>query len=323
MGREGLYIAQEFRLRFVDKTHITTAPRGITSDASATFRFIFNNGPPSNADSTTTHGSPASPDRPTATSAKGGTLPSRGARGRSRRHGSHPSHHDVVDRPVRAADHDRVWTFVADHERHSHVHALGRRDRRQVRAPARRRDILVCDDLATTPRLSTARTPSKFVQRTLLEHRNGPRDAHVHGRHDGAEHRVIDWGPSGTTSNSSPLLGFSSEAWATFECQLDGVARGSLARAHTPSAIWPTAPTRSRSARSMRRATRDETPAARTFTVDTTAPQTAIDWFLPGTTRNSSPLLGFSSEAGATLNANWTLAPGRDAVPRAASERFG
>ena len=63
----------------------------------------------------------------------------------------------------------------------------------------------------------------------------------------------------------------------------------------TRPARWPTAPTPSRSGRPIRRGNTDPTPASRTFTVDTTPPETTIDSGPSGTTNDPTPTFGFSS----------------------------
>src|SRR3954470_22389012 len=109
-----------------------------------------------------------------------------------------------------------------------------------------------------------------------------------------APQTAIDWGPSGTTSNSSPRLSFSSEAWATFECQLDGGAWKACASPYAVSDLADGAHTFS--VRAVDAAGNvDATRASLTCTVDATAPETTIDTGPSGATRDASPSFEFSS----------------------------
>ena len=91
-------------------------------------------------------------------------------------------------------------------------------------------------------------------------------------------------GPSGATNGDAPSFTFSStEGGSTFECKLDGpgAATGTLSAACTSPQVATrrsrtAAYTFSRPRDRRRRATPTPSPATRTFTVDTTAPDTTI-----------------------------------------------
>ncbi|MDA0182327.1 plastocyanin/azurin family copper-binding protein [Solirubrobacter phytolaccae] len=115
---------------------------------------------------------------------------------------------------------------------------------------------------------------------------------------------TIDTGPSGAAS--SPTFTFSaSESGSTFECQLDGPggATGTFAACTSPRTLSPPADgTYTFRVRAKDAAGNvDATAASRSFTVDTTAPDTAIDSGPSGTVTTASPSFSFSSEAGATF----------------------
>ena len=129
------------------------------------------------------------------------------------------------------------------------------------------------------------------------------RDADVHGRHGRAGHDDHR-GPTGADERRRAVVRVHlTEAGSTFECKLDGrrddrhlrdlhVAAGLRARS-------PTARTRSRSARPTPAGNVDATPATRTFTVDTAAPDTTIDGGPSGTTSVDDAAFTFSlDEAG-------------------------
>ena len=119
----------------------------------------------------------------------------------------------------------------------------------------------------------------------------------------------IDSGPAGggTTADSTPTLGFSAtEGGSTFECRFDG---GSFAGCsgpgaeHTPAALTDGQHTfEVRAVDAVGNA--DASPAGRTFTVDTTAPETTIDSgpAAGSTTGDPASTFGFSSsETGSTF----------------------
>ena len=73
------------------------------------------------------------------------------------------------------------------------------------------------------------------------------------------------------------------------------------ARRRSPPARWPTARTRSRSARSTPPATSTPRPASQTFMVDTTAPNTTLTAGPGAPNNDTTPTFTFTSEAGATF----------------------
>ena len=108
---------------------------------------------------------------------------------------------------------------------------------------------------------------------------------------------AIDEGPSGATRDSTPTFRFrSSSAGASFECRLDGAAfaactspltTGSLADGpHVFEVRAKTGPTV------------DPTPAARSFIVDTSPPDTLIATGPSGATTDSQPSFTFASTEG-------------------------
>ncbi len=112
-------------------------------------------------------------------------------------------------------------------------------------------------------------------------------------------------GPTGPTNDSTPTFGFSSaDGGATFECRFDSESFSSCSSAssHTPSS-----PLSDGSHTFYVRATdeagnTDPTPATRSFTVDTEAPETSIDSGPEGATNDTTPTFGFESpDEGATF----------------------
>ena len=112
----------------------------------------------------------------------------------------------------------------------------------------------------------------------------------------------IDSGPSGTVSGSSASFAFASnEANSTFECSLDGEA---FALCTSPKDyVNLSEGSHTFQVRAIDAAgNTDLTPASRTWTVDTTAPDTTIDSGPSGTITVAGATFTFSSsEAGATF----------------------
>ena len=110
---------------------------------------------------------------------------------------------------------------------------------------------------------------------------------------------TITSGPTGPTSDATPTFAFTSEAGATFECRVDAAAYSAC-----PSPF--TTPTLAGGAHAVAVRAKDPygnvdaSPATRTFTVDTTAPDTTITKPAKRTTKAKVKLV-FSSEAGATF----------------------
>jgi plastocyanin len=110
---------------------------------------------------------------------------------------------------------------------------------------------------------------------------------------------TIDSGPTGTIGATSPQFTFSSEAGATFECRLDGPggATGTFGACTSPRTVGPLADgtytfhVRARDAAGNT----DTTPATRTFTVETSAPDTAITGGPTGLTNATNPSFTFTS----------------------------
>ena len=111
-----------------------------------------------------------------------------------------------------------------------------------------------------------------------------------------APQTTISSGPSGPTSSASPSFAFSSnEAGASFACRIDGGAWGPCA---SPQSFGPLADGQHTvEARATDTAGNvDATPAARTFTVDTRAPQTTVTAGPAGPSEDSTPTFSFASD---------------------------
>ena len=116
----------------------------------------------------------------------------------------------------------------------------------------------------------------------------------------------VDSGPQGPTSNNDPSFGFaSSESNSSFECRLDGpgASTGTFASCTSPRAFTDLADgTYTFQVRATDSAQNtDQTPASRSFTVDTQAPSLSITSGPNGQTNNPSPTFAFNAEAGSTL----------------------
>ena len=115
---------------------------------------------------------------------------------------------------------------------------------------------------------------------------------------------TIASGPSGPTASASPSFTFlSSEAPSTFECKLDTPATsggyGSCASPKSYTNLADGSYTFSVRARDQASNT-DATPASRTFTLDTAAPETTILSGPSGTTASASSSFAFSSSEAAS-----------------------
>jgi hypothetical protein len=122
-----------------------------------------------------------------------------------------------------------------------------------------------------------------------------------------APETTIDSGPAGTINQSSPVFGFSSsEAESTFECRLDGpgAGTGSYVNCTSLRMLGPLADgAYTFSVRAADAAgNTDATPASRSFTVDTTVPDTAVTNGPSGLTSSASPSFAFTStKSGSTF----------------------
>src|SRR5262249_20364071 len=106
----------------------------------------------------------------------------------------------------------------------------------------------------------------------------------------------IDGGPSGPTSNATPTFTFhSNDGSATFECAFDAAAFAACASPFTPAAALGDGPhtftVRARDAAGNV----DPAPPARSFTVDTTPPDTEITGGPSGLTSDATPAFAFDS----------------------------
>ena len=112
----------------------------------------------------------------------------------------------------------------------------------------------------------------------------------------------ITEGPSGTVNDPTPSFTFTStEAGSTFECRIDGGTFAPCTSGLTLAALADGAHTfEVRAIDGVGNA--DPTPASRTFTVDTTAPDTAITDGPTGSVTDDTPTFTFSSpDSGATF----------------------
>ncbi|HVL33873.1 MAG TPA: Ig-like domain-containing protein, partial [Actinomycetota bacterium] len=117
----------------------------------------------------------------------------------------------------------------------------------------------------------------------------------------GAPETSIDSGPAGPTSSTSAAFTFSSdEPGSTFQCSLDGSAFALCASPATYAGL----------AEGMRTfrvravspgGVADPTPASRSWTIDTTPPETTISSGPSSTTGDPTAVFGFTSEQGAAF----------------------
>ena len=106
---------------------------------------------------------------------------------------------------------------------------------------------------------------------------------------------TIDSGPSGPTNDPTPTFEFSSEANAAFECRVDG---GSFSACSNPATLGTLADgPHTFSVKSIDSASNeDPTPATRTFTVDTTPPDTTINTGPTGTIATNQATFTFAGD---------------------------
>ncbi len=183
-----------------------------------------------------------------------------------------------------------------------HVHLDG--GRLDVRVPHRRGDVgrvHIAEGVRRPAR--TLAHVRRARDRRGRQRRCDARLAHVDGRHGRAGHDDHGRSRRDARNNASPSFAFSSsEAGSTFECRIDGGACGVPARRRRRTPASRTRRTRSTSARSTRRQTSTRSPASRTFTVDTAAPDTTITGGSDRDREQRSPSFTFTStEAGSTF----------------------
>src|SRR5439155_3911955 len=123
----------------------------------------------------------------------------------------------------------------------------------------------------------------------------------------GPPNTSIDSGPSGPTTDTTPSFAFSSgDSGASFECKLDGpgATTGSYGACNSRKSYGPLGDgSYAFSVRAKDRAGNvDSSPATRSFTVDTGAPDTSIDSGPSGATNDNTPAFSFSSgDSGASF----------------------
>ena len=121
------------------------------------------------------------------------------------------------------------------------------------------------------------------------------------GRTATLSNTIIYAGPSASTNEPTPTFSFASNTnGATFECRVDSEAFASCSSPETVAALTDGSHTFEVKATDAASNT-DPSPAIRSFTVDTTPPDTTIDTGPPGTTRDWISSFEFSSEPGATF----------------------
>jgi len=109
----------------------------------------------------------------------------------------------------------------------------------------------------------------------------------------------ITFGPAGPTKDTTPIFAFSSEAGARFECRLDGGGY-SACSSPRPLGLLSDGPHSFEVRATDAAGNSDPSPASRSFTVDTLAPNTQITSGPAGPTDDPTPSFAFSSnEAGA------------------------
>ncbi|HEX6228688.1 MAG TPA: Ig-like domain-containing protein, partial [Solirubrobacterales bacterium] len=110
-----------------------------------------------------------------------------------------------------------------------------------------------------------------------------------------APNTQIDSGPSGPTNDATPTFSFSSpDETAIFECRVDEEAFTSCSSPHTTAALSDGPHTFEVRAKDPAGNT-DPSPASRSFTVDTEAPNTLIVSGPAGPTNDATPTFEFSS----------------------------
>ena len=118
-----------------------------------------------------------------------------------------------------------------------------------------------------------------------------------------APNTSIDSGPQGPTNDATPSFGFSATGGAQgYECRFDSASFGTCSG---PGDTHTASPQLADGSHTFEvRATdsaqnTDSTPATRAFTVDTSAPNTAIDSGPQGPNNDPTPSFGFSATGGA------------------------
>jgi Bacterial Ig-like domain/Purple acid Phosphatase, N-terminal domain/Glycosyl hydrolases family 16 len=128
-----------------------------------------------------------------------------------------------------------------------------------------------------------------------------------------APNTTVSSGPSGPTNDSTPTFGFtSSESNSTFQCRFDTAAYAPCSgpgETHTPTTALSSG-SHTFSVRAVDKAgNTDATPATRSFSVDTAAPNTTVSSGPSGPTNDSTPTFGFtSSESNSTFQCRFDSA---------------
>ena len=120
---------------------------------------------------------------------------------------------------------------------------------------------------------------------------------------------TITGGPTGPTNDSTPTFAFSSsESGSTFQCRVDTAAFASCTTPHTTATLAQGAHTFEVRARDAA-GNVDLSPAARSISVDTVAPQTTITAGPTGPTNDSTPTFEFAASETATFQCRVDTAP--------------
>jgi hypothetical protein len=127
---------------------------------------------------------------------------------------------------------------------------------------------------------------------------------------------TMDSGPSGPTNAASPTFGFSAnEPGSWFECRIDGGGWGECSAPHTAGPLADGG--HSFDVRATDPAGNpDPTPASRSFTVDTTAPDTRIDGGPSGSTTGATATFDLTANEPSTFECRidgqgWGVCPAR------------
>jgi hypothetical protein len=165
------------------------------------------------------------------------------------------------------------------------------------------------DSPPTNPRYvfnrSVIGSPAYFYTRTVTYHEDASlADSRGWDLYnvDNQPNTTITSGPSGTSASSSATFTYASvEAGSTFECSLDSAAFANCSSAGVTYANLPDGLRNFRVRAKDGGGNLDATPDSRSWTVDTTPPDTTITSSPPSSTTNRAASFAFSSEAGATF----------------------
>ncbi len=155
----------------------------------------------------------------------------------------------------------------------------------------------------TTPVAGDQTTNLRATATDSVNNASGCSSALAYTEDSTAPNTQVDSGPQGPTNDPTPSFGFSATGGAqSYECRFDS---GSFGPCSGPGDTHTASPQLSDGAHTFEvRATdsaqnTDPTPASRSFTVDTAAPNTQVDSGPQGPTNDPTPSFGFSATGGA------------------------